>query len=39
MASSSGRIFVSEIEKDAIRSASIEHNRKFSLIIHQLIHG
>ncbi len=39
MASSSGRIFVSEIEKYAIQSAAIEHNRKISLIIHQLIHG
>ncbi len=38
MASSSRRIVVSEIEKDTIRSAAIEHNRKISLIIHQSIY-
>jgi hypothetical protein len=37
MAGSSGRTFVSEIEKDAIQSAAIEHNREIPLIIHQLI--
>jgi hypothetical protein len=31
MAGSSGRIFISEIEKDAIRSTAIKHNREILL--------
>ena len=39
MASSSARIPVSNIEKDAIRAATIEHNREIPLIVHELANG
>jgi uncharacterized protein YdhG (YjbR/CyaY superfamily) len=31
---SSTRVLVSEIEKDAIRAATVEHNKELSLILH-----
>lgn len=33
---SSGRISVSDMERDAIQSAAVKHNREIPLIIHQL---
>jgi hypothetical protein len=39
MAGLSGRVSISNIEKDAIRSATREHNKETPLIIHQLANG
>jgi hypothetical protein len=39
MAGLSGRLSISNIEKDAIRYATREHNREIPLIIHQLANG
>lgn len=36
MDGSSGRVPISDIEKNAIRSATVKHNREIPLIIHQL---
>jgi hypothetical protein len=36
---SSSRISIGDIEKEAIQSAAVAHNREFSLIIHQLTNG
>jgi hypothetical protein len=35
----STRIYISQIEKDAIRPAAIEHSKEIPLIIHQLTNG
>jgi hypothetical protein len=39
MARLSGYVSISNIEKDAIRSATREHNKEIPLIIHQLANG
>jgi hypothetical protein len=39
MTLSSSRIFISNLEKDATRSSTVEHNREIPLIIHHLANG